>query len=129
MLVSGAITAADKARPNGMDAADKLTALSNFEGRIQVEIMGRSIDGLVSYGSDDTGEEMLIKEPYAEIYVLYLCVVADIENADYISYGYDCERFNRLLSRIKSMAATETESVFGSGSQIKGGCAKIKNIW
>lgn len=106
MKVSEAIAEVDKRKPNAHTVKEKIRWLSRLERRIYDEILlthelneGEALPESTSFGENDTEKELLVGEPYDELYLHWL--EAQI---DYVDMEFD--GFNA--------ANTLFESVYGA---------------
>ena len=101
MTILEAITRADLIRPNELDPAVKLRWLSTLDGQIHAELLTahagspedfRGYDGETELQST----ELLVPQPYDELYLRYLLMRIDLENGELDRYNNEAAVFNRL---------------------------------
>lgn len=93
-----AIQRADEAKPNAFPEEAKFDWLMSFEGRVAANVllaMPNELSEIMSRGfSDGMDEELLIKPPHDELYVLYLKACIDKENGEYSRYADTMQIYN-----------------------------------
>ena len=105
MTIIQAIQEADNLRPNMFDVKDKINWLSRLDLRIKTEIFDRHVrnDGeseitFSGYGPDDRDTELLVGEPWAEMYVHWLEAQIDYYNAELDSFNASNAMFESVFS-------------------------------
>lgn len=95
------ITEVDELKPNNYGEGVKVGWLSNLEYRIVHEIFdthryneGETEVEFNGYTEDDLSAEMLVKEPYSELYKSYLCAMIDFNNGETDRYQNSMIMFN-----------------------------------
>ena len=93
-----AIQRADEAKPNAFPEEAKFEWLMALEGRIAADVLLATPEELkqvmqVGY-ADGMDEELLIKAPHDELYVLYLKAKIDAENGEYSRYADSVQLYN-----------------------------------
>lgn len=88
MTAMDAIRISDEMRPNAFDERMKIAWLKELDGRVKAEILDvhEGFDENIAF-TDDGNRELLVPEPYGEIYVYYLFMKEDFMNGE-------TERFN-----------------------------------
>lgn len=101
MTIIQAINKIDELKPNTYSQEEKTAWLSTVEGNIKRNIIdthegGEDIefDGYDSDTPVDT--EMIVYEPYDELYVLWLECMIDYTNGEYVKYNNAALRFNDM---------------------------------
>lgn len=80
MLVCEAIKEADRLKPNAFPTEDKLRWLERLERRVCNEILAHyktPTPEVQPFGPEDMERELLVPEPYEEIYIHWLCAQMD----------------------------------------------------
>lgn len=109
MKVIDAINEVDKLKANMYALQDKIKWLSRLDRRIKHEIIDthernageeeRSFDG---YGEDDLETELLVGEPYAEMYIHWLEAQIDYNNAERDSFNASNAMFESVYSKYRN---------------------------
>lgn len=100
MNIQTALDRADMMKPNMMERALKVAALSELDGLIHREIILKheheaSMDTFDGYTEDtDSGTELLAPWPYDEMYGYWLMCKIDEQNLEYDKYQNDRTEFN-----------------------------------
>ena len=82
-------------KPNAYSEETMVGWLNQLEKINQSEIMGRDGDEIIEYTWKDDGEtELLIPEPYDDVYVNYVKAMVDYNNKEYSSYNINGQMFN-----------------------------------
>ena len=107
MTVNEAITALDTLRHNNIPREVKIAWLSRLDGIIWREVIschdGTDSAQFSGYDPESDGSEMLLaEEPYDEVYIEYLKMKVDAENAEISKYNNDAYLFNSALSSFKN---------------------------
>ena len=94
MKINEAISEADNLKPNAYAQEDKIRWLSRLDARIFREIIGtheRNADeeeiSFTGYGADDGETELLVGEPYDELYIHWLEAQIDYNNMEYEAFN------------------------------------------
>ena len=94
MKVIEAIHEADNLRPNLYEVAEKIQWLSRLDLRVKHEVLdthryneGETPVEFEGYGPDDTEEELLVPEPWAEMYIHWLEAQIDYHNMEYDGFN------------------------------------------
>ena len=89
MKVIEAIQEADNLKPNLYDVQDKIKWLSRLDLRVRTEIFdthvyneGETPCTFTGYGPTDTDQELLVGEPWAEMYIHWLEAQIDSHNME-----------------------------------------------
>lgn len=105
MKIIEAIHQADNLDPNLYEAQDKILWLSRLDLRIQHEVFDthRYNDGeeekiFTGYTLDDTEAELLVGEPWAEMYVHWLEAQISYHNREYDSFNVANALFESVYS-------------------------------
>ena len=93
-----AIQQADEAKPNAFPEEEKFEWLKALEGRIAADVLLATPEELakvmeISY-PDGMDEDLLVKAPHDELYVLYLKAKIDAENGEYSRYADSSQLYN-----------------------------------
>ena len=99
MTLGEAIERIDVLKPNAYTVVDKVGWLSTIEGMIKRTVIDSHEDGedIEFNGYDEStplSTELLVGDPYTDIYVLWLESKIDYTNAEYIKYNNSITRFN-----------------------------------
>ena len=100
MNIQTALDRADMMKPNMMERALKVAALSELDGLIHREIILKhehpeEMDTFDGYTEDtDPGTELLAPWPYDEMYGYWLMCKIDEQNLEYDKYQNDRTEFN-----------------------------------
>lgn len=96
MTISKIIEHFDKLRPNPFSTEDKIYWLSQLDGKVANEIFRSEF---VPYKGET--EELLIKEPYTDIYIFYLSAMSDFFSRDYGEYNNSASMYSSLFEKYK----------------------------
>ena len=102
MTILEAIRQADQVRPNDVDAYTKLGWLSKLDGQIAREVhqthVGTELETLPRYDgtTDAATQELLVPEPWDELYVQFLCMRIDLVQQETELYKDDGELFGSI---------------------------------
>lgn len=89
---------ANKLRPNSISNDIKLLWLTEIEGQLAYDDGGE-----IKYSIDtDTGNNLLIANPYDRIYVDYLITMIDFHNDDLTKYNADLTQFAESYSKYRN---------------------------
>ena len=99
MTITGAITHIDAVKPNAYSQDEKVRWLSTLDGVIKAEIIDTHEGGedIVFDGYDtntNTSTEMLVPNPYDDIYVRWLEAQVDYANGEYGKYNNSITMYN-----------------------------------
>lgn len=99
MKISEAISRIDSLKPNFIDTAEKVSWLSQLDGRFKAEVVDtrEGADKVVFNGYDDTtptNTELLIAYPYDKVYLTWLEANIDYTLGEYGRYKNSSEAFN-----------------------------------
>lgn len=88
---------ADTAKPNAFPEEEKFEWLKALEGRIAADVLlatPEELEQIMATGyPDGMDEELLVKAPHDELYVLYLKAKIDAENGEYSRYADSSQLF------------------------------------
>lgn len=106
MKLGEAISRTDINKPNAYDRAEKIAWLSSLDGVIKAEIIDTHEDGenvVFSGYTEDTDPtvELIVPEPYDEIYLRYLEMKIDYANGEYKKYNNSKIMYNEAFSAFK----------------------------
>ena len=106
MTVIEAIEEADALKPNLFPVANKIRWLSRLDYRVYEEIMKTHVFNddetdpeFAGYGEGDTDETLLVREPWAEMYVFYLSAMIDFNNLEYDGFNATNAMFEAVWSQ------------------------------
>lgn len=109
MKVIDAINEVDNLKANMYTLQDKIKWLSRLDRRIKLEIIDThelidseeeiSFDG---YGPEDTEAELLVGEPYAEMYIHWLEAQIDYNNMEYDGFNAANAMFDSVYSSFRN---------------------------
>ena len=99
MKICEAIRQTDELKPNQYSDEQKIRWLSELDGKIVKELIdaksGEKSTVFEGYNEDtDTNTELLVPEPYSNLYVLWLMSKIDFFNAEYDRYNNSAMAFN-----------------------------------
>lgn len=97
MKINQAIADADVIRPNFMDHEKKYKIIHELDCRV-AEMMGKQ---LPEYKFPEN-VDLLMKDPFDNIYPRYLCALVDLYNNDVQTYANDMELFNTLMANAET---------------------------
>ena len=102
MTVMEAIEEVDKLKPNLFDVANKISWLSRLDYRVYHELWEThqhdTLPEYNGYTKDDTDTELLVEEPWAEMYVFYLSAMIDFHNMEYDGFNASNAMFENKWS-------------------------------
>ena len=91
----------DHLKPNQYKVPDKIKWLSDLDGRIYTEILSH-YEGAPEWEpyteNTNTSIQLLVPEPYADIYEYYLAAMIDRWNGEYNRYNNEIDQFNEAFS-------------------------------
>lgn len=106
MRVNEAIEILDKLRPNQYKIPQKLRWLSDLDGKIFEDVYltheDNEFEGFEKYTQDDMSKELLIPEPYTEIYEHYLSAQIYYNNNEMARYSNAMIMFNNALAEFEA---------------------------
>jgi hypothetical protein len=99
MTIREALEKVDKLKPNQFEDEDKIRWLNDLDAKIKTEIIDthEGADEVTFNGYDadtDTDTELIVPEPYSDIYLHYLFAQIDFNNAEYTRYNNSISMFN-----------------------------------
>lgn len=100
MTIADAIEKIDSVKPHQYSEDTLIGWLSDIDGIIFEEIMkGRNgaPDSFTAYG-DDRNKELLVPEPYTNLYILYMAAQIDYFNAEYDRFNNSMMMFNTVYN-------------------------------
>lgn len=101
MKVREALAAFDAARPNLIDRAIKIAWLSLVDHYVKREIIdtheGWENIKYEGYGTGDDDKDMLVPEPYSELYAYFLEAKAQYEQGDMMRYSNAMSLYNQSM--------------------------------
>lgn len=100
MTIAEAITNLGSVKPHQYGEDVLIRWLSDLDGLIFEEVMkGRegAPESFTRY-TDDMGAELLVPEPYADIYIRYMAAQVDFYNAEYDRYNNSMLMFNTMYT-------------------------------
>ena len=113
MTVMEAIEEVDVLKPNLFPTGNKIAWLSRLDLRVYHEIMlthkwneGETDPEFEGYTKDDTETELLVPEPWAEMYVYYLGAMIDFNNLEYDGFNATNAMFDEVWTRYSNMYNT-----------------------
>lgn len=103
MTIIEAINYIDNLKPNDYSQNEKISWLSQLDGRVKLDIIDthEGAEGEVFEGyNDETAidTELLIPQPYTEIYQYWLEAKIDYANGEYTKYNNSMSMFNTAYS-------------------------------
>lgn len=103
MKILEAITKIDALKPNTYNQSEKIKWLSTLDGIVKKEIIDthEGADGIVFNGYDDNVNletEMLVSDPYSDVYLRYLEAQIDYANGEYGKYNNSMSMYNTAYS-------------------------------
>lgn len=90
MLISDAIKEADRLKPNSFTTEDKLRWLERLEKRICNEILSHyttPAPTVEPFTTEDLSRELIVPDPYDEIYIHWLCAQMDYYEREMDSFN------------------------------------------
>lgn len=103
MTIGQAITQCDAIKQNRYTAADKIRWLSDLDGLVKRQVLDthesseETASGFTGYDPEDVGvqdTELLIPEPYTDVYLKYLFSQIDFANAEFERYNNSAILYN-----------------------------------
>ena len=99
MKANEAIERVDTLRPNPFSEEEKLRWLSELDGKISKEVLklGKVFDYT---GQVPSETELLVRLPYTDVYLFYLCAMIDFFSRDYEEYNNSMLMVNTILNSL-----------------------------
>lgn len=99
MKIENALQQCDDLKPNMFSPGDKILWLSILDGIIKKEIIDthEGYDDIVFNGYDDNtplDTELLVPEPYSDVYIKWLFSQIDFNNAEFDRYNNSMMMYN-----------------------------------
>lgn len=88
-------------KPNVIPDETKFKWLANLDGRLSIEVFGER-EAKTYTLPEDADAELLVKEPFDNIYVLYCCAMVDFYNREFSSYNNSVLMFQECLDQLKT---------------------------
>lgn len=104
MTIGEIIAHVDELKPNLYQKHMKIKWLSDVEGNVIREILNihEREEGSIDFKGYETEEtELLVPEPYTDLYVYYLMAQIDFAQAEYDRYNNATIRFNEAYDRFR----------------------------
>ena len=103
MKILEAITKIDALKPNTYTQTEKIKWLSTLDGIVKKEIIDthEGAEGIVFNGYDDNtnlNTELLVSDPYSDVYLRYLEAQIDYANGEYGKYNNSMSMYNTAYS-------------------------------
>lgn len=109
MRIEDAIAEVDSLKPNMFEEKEKIKWLSRLDMRIYEEIIltheyndGEEEVVFSGYDSDDNEKELLVGEPYDELYIHWLEAQIDYNNMEYDSFNASNALFESTYSAFRN---------------------------
>lgn len=109
MKIEDAIAEVDSLKPNMFEEKEKIKWLSRLDRRIYEEIIltheyndGEEEVSFSSYTADDNEAELLVGEPYDELYIHWLEAQIDYNNMEYESFNASNALFESTYSAFRN---------------------------
>ena len=120
MTLIQAVNEADNLKPNMYELPEKIKWLSRLDRRVfeeillahelsdeekepfMVEIDGKRIFSFCAYNENDQEKELIVKEPYDEIYVHWLSAQIDWNNREYAGFNATNSVFEATYSAFRN---------------------------
>lgn len=106
MKIIDAINRIDSLKHNTYTQADKVAWLSTLDGMVKHHIIDTHEGGVDTFngydGSTDLQTELLIPEPYAEVYLRWMEAQVDYYNGEYEKYNNSMDMFNTAYNGYKN---------------------------
>lgn len=115
MTASEVIARAKETRQGAIDYSQFLKWVNVIEGRIQVEVLGKSPEEVIVYTEESDNVPLMVSHPYDEVYVYYLCAMIDFFNEEWDLYANDAAFFEKAFDDYK---AAHIKTAPGKGHQI-----------
>ena len=115
MTPSKVIEYIDGIRPNAYDEEVKLKWISNVDCMVKKLVFGHKEVKAYTY-PDDMDTELLVKEPFDDVYSFYLESMIDYYNREYANYNNSAMMFEHRFSEYKkAVIRGEIEKPLESG--------------
>ena len=102
MTVIEAIEEVDNLKPNLFGVPNKIAWLSRLDYRVYRELWEThqhdTLPEFNGYTKDDTDTELLVEEPWSEMYVFYLAAMIDFNNMEYDGFNASNAMFENKWS-------------------------------
>lgn len=109
MKIEDAIAEVDSLKPNMFEEKEKIKWLSRLDRRIYEEIIltheyndGEEEVSFSGYTADDNEKELLVGEPYDELYIHWLEAQIDYNNMEYESFNASNALFESTYSAFRN---------------------------
>ncbi len=106
MTVNEAIEKLDKLRPNQYKTPQKIRWLSDIDGKVFENVYltheDNELKSFEKYTRDDMSRELLIPEPYTEVYEHYLSAQIYYNNNEMARYSNAMVMFNNALAEFEA---------------------------
>ena len=106
MTIIDAINKTDTLKPNGYTQSEKVAWLSTLDGMIKRTLLDNYEGDEIPFGgyNDDTPltTQLLVEEPYSELYVFWLEGKIDYANGELDKYNNSALRFNDTYSEFRN---------------------------
>ena len=97
MTVAKLLEHIDAIKHNQISEDVKIGWIRSLEGRVLCEIFKKDPENLALPLSEE--DELVIPEPYCEVYVLYLSAMIEFSAGNYTGYGVVMGQFENALAR------------------------------
>ncbi len=98
--INKVIEKVSRIRPDAFDDVVKASWISELDGKILRETMQK--EGNIEYEfPSQADEELLIKEPFDNIYELYIVAMSDFYSGDFASYSASSAMFERAYEEFR----------------------------
>lgn len=94
--INEVIERVDRNKPNTFDEQTKATWLARVDGRISIEILKEDPPTLYTY-PDDGDKDLLVKEPFDNLYDHYLEAMIDYTNKEFANYNNSMLMYNEAM--------------------------------
>lgn len=109
MTIHDAISEVDSLKPNMFGEKDKIRWLSRLDTRIYQEIIcthhlneGEEEISFTGYGENDGEKELLVGQPYEELYLRWLEAQIDYNNMEYDGFNAANAMFESVYSSFRN---------------------------
>ena len=109
MTIHEAIAEVDSLKPNMFGEREKIKWLSRLDRRIFEQIIsthelneGETADSFTGYGDSDGETQLLVGEPYDEMYIRWLEAQIDYHNMEYDSFNNSNGVFESVYSSFRN---------------------------
>jgi len=93
--------------------------INAVEGRVQLEILERDMADVVRYDWEtDGGADLVVPEPYSDLYLYYVEAMIDFYNKEYEGYNNSMVMFNEAFEEYR-----------GYIYRLRNAGQNIRNIW